>query len=413
MIARVQVASGCFRAFELLLGERRLEASAQIEVARRSTGLSGIALDDIEAPLSRFLHACDKEARLSALGRHITRWDVHRLLSNLLRLRAEEIDDPGIRDRPIGEPVFITGMPRSGSTFLHHLMAEDDQFQTPRCWQTIYPYPGGGQDGEDARARRVETQLRLFATLCPDIRSVHPINSRSPQECTDIMAHVFQSLRFETSYEIPSYRSWLALFGYVEAYRFHKSFLQHLQGRHTTRTWVLKCPDHVFTLDALRQVYPDAKLIFLHRDPSKVIPSVTRLTEVLRSPFAARVDRRQIGRQVMEDWERGAKIMVEADRAHSTPRDRILHLHYTDLVAHPMDAVERIYRHLGRPLHPDTAAKVARYVHRNVRGGYGRNTYRLSDYGIGADEVRERFRPYMDHFGIAPEGSGQGAGTAG
>lgn len=404
MAARIQLTTACFRAAELLMGTKALGAGACIEIALETCGLTGIPLDDVAEPLDYFLQACEDEARLSALGRYATRWDVHRLLSNLLRLRAEERQVPVIRDEPVKEPIFITGIPRSGTTFLHRLMAEDEMCQTPRCWQTIFPYPDSSRPGQpDTRSQRVEAQLTLFAVLCPEIRSVHPIYSESPQECTDITAHVFQSLRFETSYDVPSYRQWLRRAGHAQAYRFHKTFLQHLQNQGERRRWVLKCPDHVFALESLWQVYPDAWLVFVHRDPLKVIPSVARLTEVLRTPFTRRVDRDRIGRQVVEDWLRGCSIMMDMDKIPSSAAARTIHLNYTDIVANPLAAIQRIYQRFGLPIGDGVLTRMARYVARKPRGGYGRNRYRLTDYGISEGELCERFGPYMAHFGIPSE----------
>ncbi|MDA8233152.1 MAG: sulfotransferase [Magnetospirillum sp.] len=414
MTGRVRLVSGCVRALELLTGVRKPDAGALMDAALRSTGLTHVALDDIAAPLGQFLRACEEEAQLSALGRWATKWDVHRLLKNLLRLRAEEALAPEILEQPVEAPIFITGTPRSGTTFLHRLMAEDPAGLAPRCWQTIYPYPDvGRRPGEcDARLRRVEAQLRYFSILSPEMRNLHPIHGQSPQECTEITAHVFQSLRFEATYEIPSYRQWLEDHGHVQAYQFHKKFLQHLQSQGGCGRWVLKSPDHVFALDALQAVYPDARFVFVHRDPLKVIPSAARLTEVLRTPFTRRVDRVRIGHQVVNDWARGCAIMVEVDRRQLIPPARVLHLRYSDVVAHPLDAVARIYSHFGLPLTPGAVKKMSRLAGREPRGGYGRNHYRPEAYGIVPQQIRERFRDYVLRFGVPLEVDAAGGSPA-
>jgi len=355
--------------------------------------------------LTHFMRALEEEADLSALGRYATRWDVHRFLSNLARLRAEERRNPGILSEPIEAPIFITGLPRSGTTFLHRLLIADPTTQAPLCWQTIYPYPDTRwRPGEaDNRARRVEAQLRFFSLLAPDIRDIHPLSSHSPQECTEITAHVFHSMRFDTTYNIPSYRRWLDDVGHAQAFGFHKTFLQHLQSQNGRRRWILKCPEHVFSVEALRQVYPDARFIFLHRDPLKVIQSVARLTEVLRQPFAVQVDCLGIGRQVLEDWVRGGAAMVTMDRNGLLPSNRVIHVPYADFVAHPLATVGRIYDRFGICLSTEAAEQMARLVARKARGGYGNNRYRLEPYGLIAEEVRDRFSQYAGHFDIRPE----------
>ena len=136
--------------------------------------------------------------------------------------------------------------------------------QVPRVWQTIYPYPDLTRPtGTDRRRQRVDRQLLFFSFLSPEFRRMHPIDADSPQECSEITSHVFTSLRFDTTYTVPNYRNWLDKNGHVDAYRFHKRFLQHLQYQaHRRVRWVLKCPDHIFALEAIRFVYPDARLVW-------------------------------------------------------------------------------------------------------------------------------------------------------
>ena len=172
----------------------------------------------------------------------------------------------------------------------------------------------------------------MFQILAPQFRQLHPIEASSPQECSEITAHIFASLRFDTTYRIPSYRRWLDGAGHLDAYRFHKRFLQHLQHQHSEAgRWVLKCPDHIFALGALREVYPDANLVFVHRDPVAVLASVARLTEVLRRPFSRRVDRFDVGRGDSDRWLTAAGLMIAAADQERFQRP-ILHVHYPELV---------------------------------------------------------------------------------
>jgi hypothetical protein len=365
---------------------------------------AGVARDAIEEPLRILLHAYEQEASLTALGREAIRWDVERYLTNLYRLQEEEAADRSIREEPIDAPIVITGMPRSGSTFLHCLLAEDPANQVLRSWQAIYPYPAAGQQqGRDRRAGQVDRQLRSFALLVPEIRNVHLLWGRSPQECTEITGHVFQSRRFDTTHHIPSYRSWLERRGHLPAYEFHKQFLQHLQHQEGQRRWVLKSPDHVFALEAVRAVYPDVRVVFLHRDPLKVLPSVAQLTEIVRAPFTTRIDRSAIGTQVVDDWRNGAEKMVEASRLGWLPSAQVFHLHYRDLVSQPLDAIARLYRHFGLTPSESALERMARWVAAKPNGGYGRNAYSFQKHGLDPRELRQLFRSYVDHFGIEAE----------
>jgi hypothetical protein len=378
-----------------------LDATELITRAQRRMNLVDFGSTPFQGPLEKLLRACREEAELSLLGRFMTRWDTIRFLSNLLRLREEERRAPEILEERIERPIFIAGLPRSGTTFLHSLLAEDGTNLVPRIWQLIHPYPLG--TGPDQRPRRVGRQLRLFGMLAPEFRRMHPIDAFSPQECSEITAHAFASLRFDTTYHVPSYRRWLDETGHLDAYRFHKRFLQHLQ--HQTGVagrWVLKCPDHIFALDALRAVYPDAGIVFVHRDPLAVLPSVTRLTEVLRRPFTHHIDKLAIGRQDSDRWLAATELMTAAadeDRFE----EPILHIHHLNLVSDPLETVATLYRHFGRSLDATAASRISRLVEAKPNGGYGTRRSRLEEYGLDPVAERDRYARYVERFGIRPE----------
>ena len=388
--------------------DRPFSPDALIDAACRRTGLADFGPTSIAEPLRRFLDACCNEASLGVLGRIATRWDVLRFLTNLLRLAAAERQDEGILHEAIERPIIITGLPRSGTTFLHQLLLCDRANRGPLVWETIYPYRDArGRGTADHRRTQVERQLRTFTRYAPELPALHPLRADSPQECTEITAHAFRSLRFDTTYRIPSYRTWLETDaeGHVPAYHVHKRFLQHLQHQEGAgpkpRRWVLKCPDHLFALEAIRIVYPDARLVFVHRDPLKVLLSVAKLTEVLRRPFSRQVDPMEIGRQESARWVDGARRMME-ESAHVQGASPVCHVHYLDLVSDPLATVAAVYRHFAITFSEQAAATVARRAAELPSGGYPPHRYRFEEHGLDAEAEREKFRPYMLHFGIAP-----------
>lgn len=383
-------------------GGRRGSAAALMAAARRRTGLQDFGPQPIEEALDRLLHAYDAEADLNLFGRLSTRWDNLRLLKNLLILRDREREDPSILERRISAPIFVMGLPRSGTTFLHALLAEDPDSTVLRCWQAIHPYPDHPAAGARAGPDSVERQFRLFNWIAPELRSLHPFEARTPQECTELTAHSFRSLRFDTTYEVPSYRRWLAQVGHLEGYRTHRRFLQHLQGGPAAR-WVLKSPDHVFAMEALRAVYPDARIVFAHRDPLKVLPSVARLTQVLRRPFARHVDPLAVGAQITRDWAWGARRIVSAHTERLWPRHQVFHVHYKALTSDPIGTVSALYAHFGLEFTGRFGQRVGAYVARRPDGGYGRNVYRFEDFGLDPRRERERYRDYMRCFDVEEE----------
>ncbi|HUN59615.1 MAG TPA: sulfotransferase [Candidatus Binataceae bacterium] len=384
-----------------------LAPDSLIRVARRRSGLTDFGEWSFEEPLAVLLKAYENESNLSAFGWFGARWDMLRFLSNLLRLRDEEKRDPAILEEVIAQPVFVLGLPRSGTTFLHNLLSHDPDNLVPRCWQTIYPYPEHnlGSLMGDRRPRRVARQFAQFLALVPELRSLHPLDAYAPQECIEITGQVIRSLRFDTTHYVPSYASWLEAAGHHEAYRFHRRFLQHLQHQSGGARWILKTPDHIFALDALRTVYPDARFIFVHRDPLNVLPSVARLTEVLRLPFARSVDRMQIGRQVNERWIQGAKLLLEA--TGQIRKDHLFQIDYTTLVHEPFGVISTIYSHFGFKMTRDAEGAIQRAIAERPNGGYGQNSYRLEDYGLDPVKLRRQYDSYIDHFCLRLPESGE------
>ncbi|MBV8144267.1 MAG: sulfotransferase [Gammaproteobacteria bacterium] len=386
---------------------RALRADELLEAALRRRGRRDFADRSFMGGFEQLLTACNEEADLSVLGVHALRIDLLRCLRNLLHFDEIEATRPAVLARPIRAPVFITGMPRSGTTFLHRLILQDPDTIAPRLFQLVYP--GASQGSGLARALRrrwVSLQLALFRMLAPELNALHPVAVDAPEECTDIIAQVFQSLRFDAMYRVPSYNSWLGRSGFLDAYRFHRRFLQHLDAELPGKRWVLKSPDHVFALDDIRKVYPDAHVVLVHRDPVRVLASVAKLTEVLRRPFARSVDRMGIGREVSASWIDGAERMRRLASSSA-----VLHLNYRQVIARPLDAVAAVYAHCGMVLTAEAERRMRSSLRTaaNVRRPW--RDYKLAEFGLEAQVLRERFDRYIDTFAIETEHPGRPAGT--
>ena len=386
--------------------ETTLAGAPLIEAAARTTGLDPAPLraPHLVEALDALTESLRSEAALSPFGVLGTRWDLGRLLRTVLILHDEETRDPLIAARSLAPPIFVSGLPRSGTTFLHALLACDPAHRAAQIWETIHPYPTHRAAERGAGPRRVQRQLRVFERLAPGVGRLHPMDAAAPQECTEIASHIFRSLRFDTTHHVPGYRAWLDRSGHDEAYRFQARFLRHLQGEDdgaTPRRWVLKSPDHVFSAAALARVFPAAHLVLVHRDPAHVLASVARLTELLRAPFTDAIDRAAIGRKVAADWQDGMRRMVAlADDPRFALRDRLVHVHYDTLVAEPRRTVERIYQAMGWELGGEARARIDAHVARAPRGGYGDNRYAPEEYGLQPARERERAQGYVERFGV-------------
>lgn len=350
--------------------------------------------------LTRLLDSIAAESDLALFGKLALHWDVRRLLDNAQLVNDAHAADASLAARPVEAPIFILGLPRSGTSYLHRLMTADPENLVPRNWQTMFPAPRPKDfdPAKDKSAQTVDKQFALFSGLAPGFEDMHPVDADSPQECSEITAHVFQSLRFDTTHRVPSYFDWLEGHGHDEALAYHKKFLQFLQKGLTGR-WVLKCPDHTFTLDAILRAYPDARFVIVHRDPIAVLGSVAHLTEVLRKPFLKNIDTAEIGAQVAARWMQGANLLLEFDKRADVAAERKCHVHYDELTTAPLAAVARIYGQFGLPEEDAAFKAMERLVNEKPRGGYARHApYRLDNFKLNLPALQTGFAPYVTEY---------------
>ena len=356
-----------------------------------------------QAGLRQLTAALRAQSELTMFGRLSVHWDSMRLLRNAAQVERAHRQNPAITAAPVAAPIFILGLPRSGTTFLHALLTEDPENLVPRAWQTIYPQPRqpGFDPMRDKRVKNVNQQLQFFGGLAPEFSQLHPVDAESAQECSEITAHVFQSLRFDTTFRVPHYLAWLDARGHLDAFEFHRKFLQVLQHGAAGQRWVLKCPDHSFCLDAILQVYPDARFVVVHRDPMRVFASVAHLTEVLRGPFLKNIDPVEIGSQVTKRWIDGAQHLVDFDVRPDIAESRKIHIRYEELATAPMLAVARLYEHFEIPLSAGATRAMNRLINGKPAGGYGGDRRYVPDrFGINPQSLAPQFADYVNYFHI-------------
>lgn len=383
----------------------RLDETTLLGKAFRLTGLDDLGDESFYEALRFLLNSLESDARLNFIGRICAHSHVLRLLCNRLCMREDRRRYPQIADQVITRPLFITGLPRTGSTLLHCLLAQDVSSRAPQVWEVMHPSPPPktATYRHNPRIARTSNELRWLDILMPDFKKVHLLDARLPQECIAITGHSFVSYVFETMFFVSSYRRWHGTRDQLPAYECHKGFLQHLQWRCPGTHWVLKAPSHLFALDALMQVYPDARIIMTHRDPLKVLASCASFTEVLREPFVDHLDREDLGTEIARHWEKGAHLAVRFRRDNGDRQGRFLDVWYEDLVTNPMAVVEFIYRHFDMELTDKSKRAMLRFLADNRQHKNGVHRYSLEEFGLDCRKERQRFQFYTDYFGVAPE----------
>lgn len=382
----------------------RFDAQRLLDGARRRTGLEDFG-DGLDGEgLRRLLDGLESEARLHALGRIAAQRDISSLLENRLRLVAERKRHPAIAGQPIVQPVFIVGLPRTGTTLLHRLLAQDPAHRAPATWEILHPVaaPSAGEPGgNDPRIAQTARELRWLDRLAPQVQHMHRVGATLPEECIAIMGHSFASDRFAAMYRLPGYQAWFENHDLRPAYADHQRFLQHLQWREPPRRWLLKAPAHLFALDALIATYPDALIVHCHRDPVRIIASLASLMTALHGAFSDRVDPVETGRDVARRWAEALNRGIAARRGPHG--GRFIDLHYHDLMRDPIAAVEQLYAGIGSALTGTAKAAMQRFLAENPQHRFGRHRYALESFGLDFDNERRRYRGYQAHFGVPDE----------
>jgi len=391
------------------LGLRWGNWSAQhlIELAVRRTGLEDFGGGEFFEPLSRLLESCDRDAKLNAIGKLALRSDLVRTLCNRLWIERDRQREPRIGQRKICEPLFIIGLPRSGTTLLHMLLAADPDHRAPLSWEVMFPSPPNDENKPE-RIRRTAKNLSALRWLAPTFERVHATGATMPQECVSLMSPSFLSDQFDTMYNVPSYRVWFLKQDLQPAYEFHRRFLQQLQQRKSAQRWVLKAPAHLFALPALLSIYPDARFVQAHREPIETIASVSSLITILRRVFSDRVDANEIAREAWRYWsETMTRFMRERDRVLAP--ERIFDLQYSDIRRDPIDAVEQIYEYFGWPLGSGAKAKIEEALAKQPPEQNGFHHYRASQFGLEEMDREKDFGAYCERFGLSSRATSETA----
>jgi hypothetical protein len=354
--------------------------------------------------LDRLLDGLAGEARLNDLGVEIAAMDVSRALKNRLQITAWRNEHPAVAEEQISRPIVIVGQPRTGTTILYDLLAQDPELRAPLTWEVDAPLPLPRPETYDTDPRIAETQatLEMSELIVPGLMAFHPMGARVGQECVRIFSGEFVSMIFSVQYRLPSYYKWL-LYGaeHRPAYSYHRKFLQHLQSG-VPGQWLLKSPAHLWQLDTLLAEYPDALIVQTHRDPLNVISSVSALTCHLRRMASDEVTIADCAVQSHEEIVVGLERGMELRDSGVVPPGQIVDVQFADFIRDPFATIRMMYTRLGRELSPVAEQRMREHLAAHPGDGGGAR-YTWADTELAAGTVREQVSAYQERYGVPTE----------
>ncbi|GAB5348196.1 sulfotransferase family protein [Alteriqipengyuania sp. 357] len=394
-----------------LVAPSRLEKDVLMDRAVAETGLEDFGGPWFEQPFSVLLDSIHAEAGLNTAGEFAARLQFGKVLRDRLIAREWFKRRPEILERSIRRPVVIVGPMRSGTTRLHRLLASDHRFSHMRSFETISPIPqldfeqvlaGEKRDFRPILAKRI---MRVARLANPRTLSIHPTGPFEPEEELGLLVNSMYGMKHEAQWRVPTYGRWCERIDATPAYC-HLADLLRLVGWSQQvseiRPWILKTPQHMLDLPALLNVFPDARIIFTHRDPKKIVGSAASLAWNQTAIYSDEVTPHDVG----EEWMRKSVLQVERMMAARSlvPADRRIDVGYDAMDRDWQGTMARIYAFLDLDIEPALPA-MRQFLDRSQKLKRTPHTYSLEQFGLVEDEVRQRFTPYAARFAIPEESS--------
>ena len=350
----------------------------------------------LEPALVARADAFNDEAKLSLFGALVVRGQFKKSAVNALGFEDIIAKHPEILGEKITKPLFVLGLPRTGTTLLQRLLCMHAGARYLPFWEAYSPIPNKLDDGalgahgcrDDGRYAEAKRSLALLNWVGPEFSKIHPIEVDDPEECYHLFrTHFLVPPGFDFGW-VPGYWDWFGPQAHADTYPLHRRQLQVLQWLDRRQHWILKCPNHLSGIRQLLDTYPDARIVYTHRDPQKIIASLCSLTAVTWSMTSDQVDLRQVADFALDMAQRCQEAGRNA--LQTIPRDQIMHVEYDELVADPVAMAQTVYERFGYPRDPALEGKMRGWLDEHPSNKHGVHRYELSDFGLTEEEVRRR-----------------------
>lgn len=372
------------------------EADELIAEAIAQTGFDDFGEPPYREGLDVLLLTYDKHIQ-DPVGRKGCRDRVVMQLATRLKCENAFKTIPQWQEQEIQAPIFVTGLPRSGTSALLNLLVSAPENRGLLQWEVQFPDPWPGSQPGDKDPRYDYLAKALEATRDSEFAKIHFVDADTPEECVLLHAFAFSGVQLGFEIMLEPYRSWLLAQDLEPLYAYQKKQMQMLNWRMPGKQWMLKAPAHMMGIDAILKVFPDARFIWCHRDPQAVVPSINSMNKVVMNMYAGdygHLDAGEIGRAVMEWYaltlERGLAVR------ETLPEELFVDCSQQEFVDDPMGVVKRVYDHFGMVLGDDARDALASHIESNPKGKHGKHEYSLEEYGLTRELISERFAFYTN-----------------
>lgn len=371
-----------------------------VAAARVKAGTQDFGDEWFREPLGVLVSSLNDEAQLSDTGLDMTRRRLVALLVDRLRLRAFQRQHPEVRDVEVVVAAEICGLPRTGSTLLHRLLAASPQLTSTASWECSYPlpFPGEGPDAAERKAR-AKARMELFLRLSPDFGDLHTVTWDEPEEDVILIDRSFTSMSYDSFYWVPSYGVWLRSYDQSRAYAELREWLQVLQWQDPSRQrrrWVLKSPHHLTAAATVLDAFPECRIVMTHRSPVQAVPSYASMVSTMTAQYSNAAEPHDIGRY----WnDRFRETLVERFPAvRQTQPDRFVDVHFTAMLSQPLAETRRVLIALGLTPGPDDDAAWEAYLEQNRQERHGSHRYTAESFGLTDEQLARDFAPYVEAY---------------
>jgi hypothetical protein len=382
---------------------RLVPIDAEELLALAAADLDGGPRGDFGDPAwrSRFTQLADALDRspMHVVGRLMSRQELLRGLRTYMRLAREAADHPSIEGESIVAPIVVTGPARSGTSILFELLWLDPALRGPTAWEALHPLPRRDPRDGGERLHWSEAEQELWADVQPEFAAIHELRSDLPVECVTLTLPCFCGTHWAMIVQLAGWDMDLG-----RMYDFHRRILQVMQHGAEPKTWLLKTPGHLATLDMLFATYPDAWVVQTHRDPAKTMPSTVSTTAMVQWLRTDEVDVTTLSQVIGGFFGFALNNTVELRRSGKLP-DRFVDVHFDRLLRDPVETVRKAYADMGRPFTAEHGERIRTYIRDKPKGKFGTHHYTPEDWGFDVATLRKELAPYIEHFGVALEGN--------